>query len=97
MCIRDRLLDVYDLCEAVYLCATLEPERANDIFNIGAKEYTTMKEDYQAVLDYAGSVSYTHLDVYKRQGTYNTLTDEQARKHLLKNNTNLLRLSLIHI
>jgi outer membrane protein TolC len=26
-------------------------------------------------------------------GTYNMLTDEQARKHLLKNNTNLLRLS----
>ena len=26
----------------------------NDIFNIGAKKYTTMKEDYQAVLDYAG-------------------------------------------
>lgn len=51
---RYQLLDVYDLCEAVYLCATLEPERVNDIFNIGAKEYTTMKEDYQAVLDYAG-------------------------------------------
>ena len=27
---------------------------ANDTFNIGAKEFTTMKEDYQAVLDYAG-------------------------------------------
>ena len=26
----------------------------NDTFNIGAKEFTTMKEDYQAVLDYAG-------------------------------------------
>jgi nucleoside-diphosphate-sugar epimerase len=51
---RYQLLDVYDLCEAVYLCATLEPELVNDIFNIGAKEYTTMKEDYQAVLDYAG-------------------------------------------
>ena len=26
----------------------------NDVFNIGAKEFTTFKEDYQAVLDYAG-------------------------------------------
>lgn len=51
---RYQLLDVEDLCDAIYLCATLEPERANDTFNIGAKEFTTMKEDYQAVLDYAG-------------------------------------------
>jgi nucleoside-diphosphate-sugar epimerase len=26
----------------------------NDTFNIGAKEFTTMREDYQAVLDAAG-------------------------------------------
>ena len=26
----------------------------NDTFNIGAKEFTTMREDYQSVLDYAG-------------------------------------------
>ncbi len=51
---RYQLLDVEDLCEAIYLCCTLEKEKVNDIFNIGAKEYTTMKEDYQAVLDYAG-------------------------------------------
>ncbi len=49
-----QLLDVEDLCDAIYLCATLDKEKANDTFNIGAKEYTTMKEDYQAVLDYAG-------------------------------------------
>jgi nucleoside-diphosphate-sugar epimerase len=51
---RYQLLDVEDLCDAIYLSATLEKERVNDIFNIGAKEFTTMKEDYQAVLDYAG-------------------------------------------
>ncbi len=51
---RYQLLDVEDLCEAIYLCATLPDEVVNDTFNIGAKEYTTMKEDYQAVLDYAG-------------------------------------------
>ena len=51
---RYQLLDVYDLCEATYLCAELPSEKANDTFNIGAEEFTTMKEDYQAVLDYAG-------------------------------------------
>lgn len=51
---RYQLLDVEDLCDAIYLTATLERERVNDTFNIGAKEFTTLKEDYQAVLDYAG-------------------------------------------
>ena len=51
---RYQLLDVYDLCAAIYLCATLDKDVANDTYNIGAKEFTTMKEDYQAVLDYAG-------------------------------------------
>jgi len=49
-----QLLDVEDLCEATYLTMTLLEEKVNDTFNIGAKEYTTMREDYQAVLDYAG-------------------------------------------
>jgi len=51
---RYQLLDVEDLCEAIFLCMTLEKERVNDTFNIGAKEFRTMKEDYQAVLDAAG-------------------------------------------
>jgi nucleoside-diphosphate-sugar epimerase len=51
---RYQLLDVEDLCEAIYLAATLEKECVNDVFNIGAKDFTTMKEDYQAVLDFAG-------------------------------------------
>ena len=51
---RYQLLDVEDLCDAIYLCATLDRDTVNDTFNIGAKEFTTMKEDYQAVLDYAG-------------------------------------------
>lgn len=49
-----QLLDVEDLCDAIYLCATLEEKTVNDTFNIGAKEFTTMREDYQAVLDSAG-------------------------------------------
>jgi nucleoside-diphosphate-sugar epimerase len=51
---RYQLLDVEDLCGAIYLCLTLDKKRVNDTFNVGAKDFTTMKEDYQAVLDYAG-------------------------------------------
>jgi nucleoside-diphosphate-sugar epimerase len=51
---RYQLLDVEDLCDAIALCLTLPEEKVDDTFNIGAKEFTTMKEDYGAVLDYAG-------------------------------------------
>jgi len=51
---RYQLLDVEDLCEAIRLCLTLPGTLVNDTFNIGAKEFTTMGEDYQAVLDQAG-------------------------------------------
>jgi nucleoside-diphosphate-sugar epimerase len=50
---RYQLLDVEDLCQAIYLCMTLPDEVVNDTFNIGAKQFGTMKSDYQAVLDYA--------------------------------------------
>jgi nucleoside-diphosphate-sugar epimerase len=51
---RYQLLDVEDLCAAIYLCCTMDEDAVNDTFNIGAKEFGTMSEDYQAVLDYAG-------------------------------------------
>jgi len=51
---RYQLLDVFDLCEVIYLCATLPDEVVNDVFNIGAEEFTTMREDWQTVLDKAG-------------------------------------------
>ncbi len=51
---RYQLLDVEDLCDAIFLASTAPSDIANDTFNIGAKEFTTMKEDYQAVLDKAG-------------------------------------------
>jgi nucleoside-diphosphate-sugar epimerase len=51
---RYQLLDVEDLCEAIYLAGTLDAARVNDTFNIGAKEFGTLREDYQAVLDRAG-------------------------------------------
>ncbi len=47
-------LDVEDLCDAIYLCATLPKDNVNDVFNIGAKEFGTFKGDFQAVLDHAG-------------------------------------------
>lgn len=49
-----QFMDVDDLCEAIYLCVTKDKNTVNDTFNIGAKEFTTMKEDLGAVLDYAG-------------------------------------------
>lgn len=51
---RYQLLDVEDLCEAIWACMTLDEALVNDTFNIGAAEFTTMREDYQAVLDEAG-------------------------------------------
>lgn len=51
---RYQLLDVEDLCDAINSCLILDDSVVNDTFNIGAKEYTTMREDYQAVLDVAG-------------------------------------------
>jgi nucleoside-diphosphate-sugar epimerase len=51
---RYQLLAVEDLCDAIYKCCTLDREVVNDTFNIGAEAFTTMKEDYQVVLDAAG-------------------------------------------
>jgi nucleoside-diphosphate-sugar epimerase len=51
---RYQLLDVQDLCEAIQLCLRLPAESVDDVFNIGAAEFTTMREDWQAVLDEAG-------------------------------------------
>jgi nucleoside-diphosphate-sugar epimerase len=51
---RYQLLDVDDLCEAIYLAANGKREVVNDTFNIGAREFGTIRDDYQAVLDEAG-------------------------------------------
>jgi nucleoside-diphosphate-sugar epimerase len=51
---RYQLLDVADLCSAIDACMSLDETLVNDTFNIGAAEFTTMKQDYQAVLDEAG-------------------------------------------
>lgn len=51
---RYQLLDVEDLCASIFLCLTGDSKKVNDVFNIGAKEFGTMRSDFQAVLDYAG-------------------------------------------
>jgi nucleoside-diphosphate-sugar epimerase len=50
-----QLLDVADLCTAIDLTLTLNRNVVNDVFNIGAKEFGTVRSDYQAVLDRAGN------------------------------------------
>jgi nucleoside-diphosphate-sugar epimerase len=49
-----QLMDVADLCDVIYLTATLDRDRVNDVFNVGAKEFDTVRNDFQAVLDKAG-------------------------------------------
>ena len=49
-----QLLDVADLCEVIYRCATLDRNLVDDTFNVGAQEFGTMRENFQAVLDRAG-------------------------------------------
>lgn len=51
---RYQLMDVEDLCSAIWNAMTYDASKVNTEFNIGAKEFTTMREDYQAVLDRAG-------------------------------------------
>jgi nucleoside-diphosphate-sugar epimerase len=49
-----QLMDVYDLSEAIYACLTKDAQAVNDTFNLGAKEFRTIREDFQSVLDEAG-------------------------------------------
>jgi nucleoside-diphosphate-sugar epimerase len=49
-----QLLDVEDLCQVIVACMKQDEKKVNDTFNVGASEYSTMRQDYQAVLDEAG-------------------------------------------
>jgi nucleoside-diphosphate-sugar epimerase len=40
---RYQLLDVADLCEVIERCLTLDPAIVNDTFNVGAREFGTMR------------------------------------------------------
>lgn len=54
---RYQLLDVRDLCEAIYLGATKPSKAANDTFSVGAEEFGTVREDVGALCQYAGTGS----------------------------------------
>lgn len=49
-----QLLDVEDLCQVILLCMTADTKLVADTFNVGAKRYGTMRENFQTVLDRAG-------------------------------------------
>jgi nucleoside-diphosphate-sugar epimerase len=49
-----QLLDVDDLCQAIDLCIRCDCGVVNDTFNVGAREFGSMRENFQAVLDRAG-------------------------------------------
>ncbi|NJP04637.1 MAG: NAD(P)-dependent oxidoreductase [Chloroflexaceae bacterium] len=52
---RYQLLEVQDLVSAVALALTEPTEAANDTFNVGATHFQTVREDVQALCDFAGS------------------------------------------
>ncbi|MEV6690482.1 NAD-dependent epimerase/dehydratase family protein [Micromonospora sp. NPDC051196] len=52
--VATQMLDVEDLCAAIQLICEAPDDKANDTFNIGAREFRTLREDFQAVLDAAG-------------------------------------------
>ena len=52
---RYQLLDVEDLCDAIGLALTHPDVSAvRDTYNVGAADFTTMRDEWQAVLDAAG-------------------------------------------
>jgi nucleoside-diphosphate-sugar epimerase len=51
---RYQLLDVEDLCRAIHLCASGEAALVDDTFNVAARDFGTMRDIVQTVLDRAG-------------------------------------------
>jgi nucleoside-diphosphate-sugar epimerase len=51
---RYQFVHVADLCQAIVACMTLAEEMVDETFNVGARDFGTMRDDYQAVLDAAG-------------------------------------------
>jgi nucleoside-diphosphate-sugar epimerase len=52
---RYQLFEVEDLVDAIVLCCKLPLEVINDTFNVGAKEFKTVREDVGAMCEYAGT------------------------------------------
>jgi len=51
---RYQLLDVRDLARFIYICGSESKTKVNDVFNIGANSFGTMKQDFSVVLQAAG-------------------------------------------
>lgn len=51
---RYQYLDVDDLSDAIWLALNADEQAASDVFNVGAAEFGTFRDDFQAVLDEAG-------------------------------------------
>jgi nucleoside-diphosphate-sugar epimerase len=51
---RYQLLDVEDLCDVISAVIVGAPDTLHHTFNVGARVFGTMREDFQAVLDHAG-------------------------------------------
>lgn len=49
-----QLLDVEDLCVAIEKTMSMDAAVVDDVFNIGAKVFGTVRQDFQSVLDAAG-------------------------------------------
>lgn len=50
---RYQLFEVDDLVDAINLASTLPVEKVNDVFNVGAAEFKTVKDDVGAMCEYA--------------------------------------------
>ena len=50
-----QLMHVYDLVRAMEFMFAKDEDEVNTTFNVGAEEFGTMKEDFQAPIDYAGT------------------------------------------
>jgi len=52
---RYQLLEVEDLVDAILLLATAPKEKVNDTFNVGAERFDTVREDVEALCEFAGT------------------------------------------
>ena len=54
---RYQLFEVEDLVDAINLASTIPAEKVNDVFNVGAKKFDTVKKDVGAMCEYANTGS----------------------------------------
>ncbi|MEA1981246.1 MAG: NAD(P)-dependent oxidoreductase [candidate division Zixibacteria bacterium] len=52
-----QLLEVTDLIEAITLAGSVDPDIANDVFNVGAQHFEKVKKDVGALCNFAGNGS----------------------------------------